>query len=92
MAKTIRINSECFALPEGMSTKDIQALAGFLATLTTVQHCYNWDNSDHLSYASKGATVQLEEVDLMPEAEAKATEKRTRDAYVAKRDAEKSEE
>ena len=88
MTKTIRINTETFALPEGMSLKDVQALAGLLATLTTVQHCYNWENSDHLSYASKGATVQLEELDLMSEAEAKAEEKRTRDAYVAKRDAE----
>jgi len=90
MAKTIRINSECFLLPEGMSTKDIQALAGFIATLTTVSHAYNWETSAHLSYASVGATVQLEEVDLMPKAEAQAEEKRTRDDYVAKRDAEKS--
>lgn len=92
MAKTIRINSECFALPEGMSTKDIQALAGFLATLTTVSHAYNWSTSEHLSYASTGATVQLEEVELVSKAEAQAEEKRTRDEYVAKRDAEKAAE
>ena len=92
MTKTIRINSDCFALPEGMSTKDVQALAGFLATLTTVSHAYNWSTGEHISYASKGATVQLEELDLSTKAEAEAEEKRTRAEYTAKRDAEKAAE
>lgn len=85
--KVIRINSDCFVLPEGMSTKDIQALAGFITTLTTVSHAYNWSTSEHVSYSGKGATVQLEDMDLMPKAEAEAIEKRTRAEYVAKRDA-----
>ena len=92
MAKTIRINSECFALPEGMSTKDVQALAGFLATLTTVSYAYNWTTSEHMCYTGKGATVQLEEVELVPKAEADAMEKQTRADYTAKRDAEKAAE
>lgn len=92
MAKVIRINSDCFALPEGMSTKDIQALAGFIATLTTVSHAYDWSTSEHVSYSSRGATVQLEDLDLMPKAEAEAIEKSTRAEYVAKRDAEKAAE
>ena len=92
MAKVIRINSECFALPEGMSTKDIQALAGFITTLTTVSYAYNWTNSEHMCYATKGATVQLEDVELVAKAEAEAMEKQTRAEYTAKRDAEQAAE
>jgi len=92
MAKVIRINSDCFVLPEGMSTKDIQALAGFITSLTTVSHVYNWSTSEHISYSNKGATVQLEDIELVGKAEAEEVERKTRAEYVAKRDAQTAAE
>ncbi len=43
MTKIITINGNRFVLPEGFSSKDIQALAGFLVTLTRIdyEYCYN---------------------------------------------------
>jgi hypothetical protein len=90
--KVICINSYRFALPEGMSTKDIQSLAGFITSLTSVDCAYNWSNGDNMYYAGRGATVQLEDVELVPKAEAEAAEKRTRAEYTAKREAEKAAE
>jgi len=88
--KVISISGSRFVLPEGMSTKDIQALAGFLATLVSVSSEYNYETSEYMYYMNAGATVQLEEVELMSKADAIATEKRTRAEYTAKRDAEKA--
>lgn len=87
MAKIIRINSERFVLPEGMSTKDIQALAGFLFTLHSVGNEYNYDTGNYMHYTSSCAQVQLEEVDLMTKEEAEAKGTATRKAYEAKREA-----
>jgi len=87
MTKVIRINSERFVLPESMSTKDIQALAGFLCTLHTVGNDYDYDSSSYLHYAGPGAQVQLEEVDLLTKAESEAQSTASRKAYEAKREA-----
>jgi hypothetical protein len=88
MTKVIRINSERFVLPEGMSVKDTQALAGFLLTLNSVGNEYDYDSSSYLHYAGSGAQVQLEEVDLMTKAEAEAQSTASRKAYEARRAAE----
>jgi len=87
MAKVIRINSERFVLPEGMSTKDIQALAGFLFTLHSVGNEYNYDNGSYMHYAGQCAAVQLEEVELLTKDEAEAQGTASRKAYEAKREA-----
>ncbi len=87
MTKVIRINSERFALPEGMSTKDIQALAGFLFTLQSVGNEYNYDTGNYMHYAGTGAQVQLEDVELMTKDEAEAQGTASRKAYEAKREA-----
>ena len=86
--KVIRINSERFVLPEGMSTKDIQALAGFLFTLQTVGSEYNYDKGTYLHYPNNCAQVQLEEVELVTKAGAEEQSNASRKAYEAKRAAE----
>lgn len=88
MTKVIRIGSEQFVLPEGMSTKDIQALAGIMFTLRNVTNIYNYDTSDYMQYAGNGVQVQLEEVELMTKEEAEAKGNASRKAYEAKRAAE----
>lgn len=87
MTKVIRINSDRFVLPETMSSKDIQALAGFLFTLQTVGNEYDYDTGSYLHYAGSCAAVQLEEVQLMTKAEAEAQSTASRKAYEAKREA-----
>jgi hypothetical protein len=88
--KVISISGSRFVLPEGMSTKDIQALAGFLATLVLVHSEYNYVNGENMYYTHGGATVQLEDMELMSKADAVAMEKKTRAEYTAKRDAERA--
>ena len=88
MTKVIRINSERFVLPEGMSSKDIQALAGFLITLNSVGNEYDYDTSSYMHYAHTGAQVQLEEVELYTKAAAEEQAAVSRKSYEARREAE----
>ena len=79
MTKVININGQRFVLPEGVSTKDLQALAGFLLTLTTIQSEYNWDTSEYMNFiADRSAEVRIESVELMDRAVATAQH---RDSY-----------
>lgn len=91
MTKIICISGTQFALPEGMSTKDIQALAGFLISLTPVNAEYNWENGEYMHYLSaKGVEVRVDEADLITKEEAKAQSTKSREAYEARRAAEKA--
>ena len=91
MTKVISINGSRFALPEGMASKDIQALAGFLITLTPVQQEYDYDKSDYMHYQAKqGTEVRVDEVELVGYDAAKAQHQASYDRYCAKRDAEKA--
>jgi hypothetical protein len=87
MTKVIRINSERFVLPESMSTKDIQALAGFLFTLHSVGNEYNYNTSNYMHYAGQCAAVQLEEIELVSKSEAEELSNASRKAYEARREA-----
>jgi hypothetical protein len=87
MTKVIRINSERFVLPESMSTKDIQALAGFLFTLNSVGNEYNYNTSSYMHYAGQCAAVQLEDLELVTKAEAEEQSNTSRKAYEARREA-----
>jgi len=91
MTKVISIDGTRYALPEGMTSKDVQALAGFLVTLVKVDNHYLWgDNtgSMYVNYLGEGAQVRLAEVEIFPEAEAKARADKSRAAYEAKKAAE----
>ena len=92
MTKVISINGSRFALPEGMSAKDIQALAGFLVTLTPVSQEYDYDVSDYLHFlASQGTEVRVDTVQLLDRETAKQQHEDSLARYRAKRDAEKLE-
>jgi len=91
MTKIITINGNRFVLPAGMSTKDIQALAGFLITLTPVDSEYVYETGASLYYATaRSAEVRLESVELITQEEAVAKSKASREAYEARRAAEKA--
>jgi hypothetical protein len=85
--RTININGSRFALPEGMSTKDVQALVGFLATLHTVDSHYDYGSSDYMYSLGRHPELRLEDITLTDNAKAKADA--SYEAYKAKRDAEK---
>lgn len=85
--KTIVIDGNRFALPEGMSSKDIQALAGFLCSLTTLGSEYNYDNSEYMYYTNGGVSIQVSEATVLTKAEARELGDQSRERYQAKRDA-----
>ena len=88
MTKIITIDGSKYALPEGMSVKDIQALAGFLVTLTKIDYEYCYGQEDNAFYACDGAQISIGEQDLVTKAEAKAQSTRSREAYEARKAAE----
>lgn len=91
MTKVISINGSRFALPEGMAAKDVQALAGFLVTLTPVHNEYDYDTSDYQSFlASQGTEVRVDTVELVDRAAAKRQHEESYARYKAKRDAEQA--
>jgi hypothetical protein len=86
MTKIITINGNRFVLPDNMSTKDIQALAGFLLTLTPVDYQYLIDAGRSVYYATdRSAEVRLESLQLITQSEAEAQGKASREAYDAKK-------
>ena len=88
--KTLSINGTMYGLPDGMSGKDIQALAGFLCTLTSLGSEYNYDDSEYVHYSNGGVTVQISDTTLMAKAEARELGDQSRARYQARRDAEKA--
>lgn len=90
--KIISINGSRFALPAGMSAKDVQSLAGLLVTLIPVQQEYNYDSSDYLVYAStSGNEVRIDDsLVLLSKAEAQKQHTESYERYKAKRDSEKT--
>ena len=85
--RTININGNRFALPEGMGMKDVQALVGFLATLQTVESHYDYGSSDFLYALGRNPELRLEDLTLTENAKAKSDA--SYEAYKAKREAEK---
>jgi len=88
--KTININGNVFALPDGMTNKDVQALAGFLCALTQVRSDYNYDTSEYVYSLGDGVQVQIMEREMLTKEQALTIEKETRARYLAKREAEKA--
>ena len=85
MAKVITIDNTRFVLPEGMTNKEIQSLAGLLITLVKVEHCYLYPNYDSLFYAGEGVQVGVSTVELMTKEEARAKSEQSREAQEAKK-------
>ena len=86
--KTIVIDNNRYVLPEGMAAKDIQALAGFLCSLTTVGSEYNYDASEYVYYENGGVSIRVSECEVLTKAEARDLGDQSRARYQAKRDAE----
>jgi len=83
--KAIIIDGNRYVLPEGMSNKDVQALAGFLVTLVRVESEYIWGEGEHAHYPGRGAEVRIEDLELVTKAEAKAASDKSRAEYEAKK-------
>ena len=90
MAKVITIDNTRFVLPEGMTNKEIQSLAGLLITLVKVEHCYLYPNYDSLFYAGEGVQVGVGTVELMTKEAAVAKAKVKREAKEAEEAAAKA--
>jgi hypothetical protein len=88
MNKIITIDSSRYILPEGMTTKDIQALAGMLISLTKVEHCYLYPNYDSLFYAGEGVQVGVSTATLMTKEEARAKSEQSKVQEEARKAAE----
>ena len=90
-AQIIEINGNRFALPAGMSTKDVQALAGFLLTLQQVD--YHWlsetepGQPDRVFYLMDTPSIRLGTVDVIDREEADAIYEENRARREAKREA-----
>jgi hypothetical protein len=85
MSKIITIDGNRYIMPEGMTTKDTQALAGMLISLVKVEHCYLYPNYDSLFYAGEGVQVGVSTATLMTKEEAKAKSAASREAEEAKK-------
>jgi hypothetical protein len=91
MAKIIAINDTRFVLPEGMTTKEIQALAGMLATLVTVEYKYDDLTYDRYYYASSaGSQLSITDAEIMTKEAAVAKAKVKREAKEAEEAAAKA--
>jgi len=88
MTKVITIDSNRYVLPTEMSNKDIQALAGFLITLTKVDYEWMYGQEESLYFANEGAKVSIDQYDLVSKEEAKTRSNKARAEYDAKKLAE----
>ena len=84
--RIITIDSNRYVLPEGMPAKDIQALAGFLITLTKVnyEYCYGQADREYAYYEDGGANISVSTLPLVSKEEAKRLADDGRTAYQLK--------
>ena len=87
MTKVITLDGQRYALPDGMPSKDVQALAGFLITLTKVDSEWSWSSGDETNwyYPTTGASISVEDMALTTRAEAKTKSATARADYEAKK-------
>jgi hypothetical protein len=88
--KTISINGSLFLIPETMTVREVQQLAGALVTLTVIQSEYSYSDSGYMYYAADGAEVKIKDTDLVTKQEAQDRSSEGRKVYQAKQDAQKS--
>jgi hypothetical protein len=86
--KILTIDSNRYVLPTDMAAKDIQALAGFLVTLTKVDYEWMYGQQESLYFANEGAKVSIDQMDLVSKEEAKTKAATAREVYQAKKDEE----
>lgn len=86
--KTLCINGQRFALPDGMTQKEIASLAGQLISLEMVRQEYDYDKSEYMLYIDGGSDIKVEAVEVWTKAAARDQHSQSYAAYRAKRDAE----
>ena len=85
MSKIITIDSNRYMLPEGMTTKEVQALAGALITLVKVDCYYEYPDYNNLWYVGEGVQVGVSNATLMTKEEAKAKSEESKARHEAKK-------
>lgn len=79
--RILNLGWDCkLVIPESVSPKDLQALIGFIGTLRKASTLANYDGAD-FAYHAKFVIVQLEEVELHSEEEAKRLSTVSKEAY-----------
>lgn len=88
--RIIKLNQDRLAIPDSMSTKDLQAFIGFLATMHLVEEHYMYGLGSPLYSAEGYPSVRIQDLDLLPHDEAKAQSEASYAEYQAKREAAKT--
>ena len=70
--KMLNLSGNRYVLPDGMATKDIQSLVGFLSVLQVVGTEYDYSASEYQHFAGNCIQLQLEELELGDKAQVKA--------------------
>ena len=83
--RILTIDNNRYVLPMDMAAKDIQALAGFLVTLTKVDYEWMYGQGDSLYFPAEGASVSISQMELVSKEEAKTRAAVARSAYEAKK-------
>ena len=82
--RILNLGWDCkLVIPESISAKELQAFIGFIGTLRKASTLANYEGSD-FAYASKFASVQIEEVELHTEDEATRLSTASKEAYKAR--------
>jgi hypothetical protein len=89
--KVLNLSGNRYVLPDGMATKDIQSLVGFLSVLQLVGNEYDYNVSEYQYFASNCIQLQLEELQLGDKAQVTAHCAQSYVDYKAKREALKAE-
>lgn len=90
--RILTIKDQSFALPVGMSQKDIQQLAGFLVTLPALRQVYSSDYQQTFMYP-ESCTLSLGEAGIyLNREEAQAAADAASEAIKAKRLAEEAKQ
>ena len=89
--KVLNLSGNRYVLPDGMATKDIQSLVGFLSVLQVVGNEYDYNTSEYQYYASNCIQLQLEELELGDKAQVKTHCAQSYVDYKAKKEALKTE-
>ena len=70
-------------IPDTVTPKELQALIGFLGTLRKVSTLSNW-NGPEFAYTGNYVNVQLEEVHLQTQEDARRLSQESKEAYNAR--------
>ena len=89
----ISIDGNKFGLPEGIPTKDVRELIGFLHNLSVIGTQYDWELSQDLCLYDNGpVTIRVSQEQITEKTEARRLGKESQELYETKRAEEKKAE